>query len=640
MQKIFSQYISPLLDMPRVTKRLVALVFDIALCIGTVWLSMILRYSELVELTPYRILAMILSVVIAIPIFIRTGFYRAVFRYSGLNALTSMANSIFLYALIYSFIIAVAGFPGVPRTIGFFQPILLLVCISSSRLLVRYWLGEDYGLILKRMNRPKALIYGTGKTARELAEALESSLDMQAIGFLDDDEKLHGSNINGLPIYKPALLKKIATSEEVSYVLLATPNLSRERRNQVLFLISDSHVAVRTLPSMGDLIQGKVSITDLRELEIEDLLGREPIAPQAELMASKITNKVVVVTGAGGSIGSELCRQIMFLQPRKLLLIEHSEAALYTIHQEIEVKWNPQQLPVIPLIASVQDKKRITEIFNTWRPQTVYHAAAYKHVPLVEHNPAEGIRNNVFGTMNIATLAIESGVQDFILISTDKAVRPTNMMGASKRLAEMILQAYAQNQSKTIFTMVRFGNVLGSSGSVVPKFREQIRAGGPISVTHPEMTRYFMTIPEAVQLVIQAGALASGGEVFVLDMGEPVKIMDLAKRMVDLSGLTIKDDSQPNGDIEIEITGLRPGEKLYEELLIGDNPEKTIHPRIIKASEKCMALESLRLKLNHLENNLNQTNDIQELRTLIAELVPEYSPMGEIVDWVYLQDPI
>jgi FlaA1/EpsC-like NDP-sugar epimerase len=552
----------------------------------------------------------------------------------------SIARTIFLYGLIYGCIIIVAGFPLVPRTIGITQPILLLVCISTSRLLVRYWLGDDYDQIVKQMNRSKVLIYGTGKEGRELADALVNSPEMQVIGFLDDDYKLHGSNINDLPIYQPEWLKKIAIAQGLSYVLLATPNLTRSRRNEILSIISDARVAVKTLPSMGELIQGRVSVTDLRELEIEDLLGREPIAPQAELMAAKITGKVVLVTGAGGSIGSELCRQIILLQPKILLLIDHSEAALYAIHQEMDSKWSHQQATTIPLIASVQDKKRMTEIFNKWQPSTVYHAAAYKHVPLVEHNPAEGIRNNVFGTLTLARVAIQSGAHDFILISTDKAVRPTNMMGASKRLAEMILQAYAQTPTKTIFTMVRFGNVLGSSGSVVPKFREQIRAGGPISVTHPEMTRYFMTIPEAVQLVIQAGALASGGEVFVLDMGDSVKIMDLAKRMIELSGLTLKTQDQPNGDIEIEITGLRPGEKLYEELLIGDNPEKTTHLRIIKASEKCLTLEVLEVKLMQLENNLNHTNDMLELRALIAELVPEYTPIDEIVDWVFLQKVI
>jgi len=640
MKKNLGQFAVPLLELPRATKRLIALLVDISLCAWTVWLAMVLRYSEFIELTPYRLLAIVLSIVIAIPIFIKTGFYRAIFRYSGLNAMLSIARTIFLYGLIYGCIIIVAGFPLVPRTIGITQPILLLVCISTSRLLVRYWLGDDYDQIVMQMNRSKVLIYGTGKAGRELADALVNSPEMQVIGFLDDDPKLHGSNINDLPIYKPEWLKKIAIAQGLSYVLLATPNLTRTRRNEILSIISDARIAVKTLPSMGELIQGRVSVTDLRELEIEDLLGREPIAPQAELMAAKITDKVVLVTGAGGSIGSELCRQIMLLQPKILLLIDHSEAALYAIHQEIDSKWSHQQVAIIPLIASVQDKKRMTEIFNKWQPSTVYHAAAYKHVPLVEHNPAEGIRNNVFGTLTLASIAIQSGVHDFILISTDKAVRPTNMMGASKRLAEMILQAYAQTPTKTIFTMVRFGNVLGSSGSVVPKFREQIRAGGPISVTHPEMTRYFMTIPEAVQLVIQAGALASGGEVFVLDMGDSVKIMDLATRMVELSGLTIKTQDQPNGDIEIEITGLRPGEKLYEELLIGDNPEKTTHPRIIKASEKCLTLEFLELKLMQLENNLNHTNDMLELRALIAELVPEYTPIDEIVDWVFLQKVI
>jgi FlaA1/EpsC-like NDP-sugar epimerase len=546
-----------------------------------------------------------------------------------------MANSIFFYALIYSFIIVVTGLPGVPRTIGFIQPILLLVCIISSRQFVRYWLGDEYGQILKRLNRPKALIFGTGDAARQLANALVNSTDMQVVGFLEDDEQLQGSNINGQSIYKPESLNKIVSALDVRYVLLANPELSRARRNEILSIISEAHIAVKTLPSMGDLIQGKVSIADLQDLEIEDLLGREPIAPFSKLKSEKITNKIVLVTGAGGSIGSELCRQIRYLRPKILLLVDHSEPALYAIHQEIEAKWNNQHLPVIPLIASVQDKKRMAEILHKWCPDTIYHAAAYKHVPLVEHNPAEGIRNNVFGTLTLAELAMEARVSNFIFISTDKAVRPTNMMGASKRLAEMILQAYAQHQSSTIFTMVRFGNVLGSSGSVVPKFREQIRGGGPISVTHPEMTRYFMTIPEAVQLVIQAGALASGGEVFVLDMGEPVKIMDLAKRMVELSGLTIKSVDQPSGDIEIEITGLRPGEKLYEELLIGDSPEKTVHPRIIKASEQFIPLEKLLPLLTKLEKNLKETNDIKALRELITELVGEYQPIDEIVDWVY-----
>lgn len=410
---------------------------------------------------------------------------------------------------------------------------------------------------------------------------------------------------------------------------------------------------MRTLPSVTDLAQGKVSISDLHELDIDDLLGREPVAPNHILLAKNITGKVVLVTGAGGSIGSELCRQILAANPAKLLLIEQSEFALYAIHQELEEKLAGLDVatpPVlVPLLASVQDDDRMREIMSTWHPHTVYHAAAYKHVPLVEHNPAAGIKNNVLGTLRTAQAALDAGVSDFVLISTDKAVRPTNVMGASKRLAEMALQALAASQSATQavaggkvgtggtkFSMVRFGNVLGSSGSVVPKFRQQIRDGGPITLTHPEVTRYFMTIPEAAQLVIQAGAMAKGGDVFVLDMGQPVKIMDLARRMVELSGLTVKDEQHPEGDIEIAVTGLRPGEKLYEELLIGDNPKPTVHPRIMKAHEEFIPWAEFEAKLTALEMALN-VNDVGVIRLMMQQLVAGYIPSDDIVDWVYLE---
>ncbi|MFM7801259.1 MAG: UDP-N-acetylglucosamine 4,6-dehydratase family protein, partial [Limnohabitans sp.] len=359
-----------------------------------------------------------------------------------------------------------------------------------------------------------------------------------------------------------------------------------KRRNEILSQIRWAHVAVRTLPSVSDLAQGKVNISDLRQLDIDDLLGREPVMPNHILLAMNVRSKVVMVTGAGGSIGSELCRQILAVGPAKLLLIEQSEFALYAVHQALEEKQTQNSSVLVPLLASVQDLERMREIMATWQPDTLYHAAAYKHVPLVEHNPAEGVKNNVLGTLRTAQAAAEHGVSDFVLISTDKAVRPTNIMGASKRLAEMVLQAMAGNTHSTRFSMVRFGNVLGYSGSVVPRFRQQIRDGGPVSLTHPEITRYFMTIPEAAQLVIQAGAMAKGGDVFVLDMGEPVRIMDLARRMIELSGLRVKDEKYPDGDIEIEISGLRPGEKLYEELLIGDNPKPTSHSRIMKAHEE------------------------------------------------------
>jgi FlaA1/EpsC-like NDP-sugar epimerase len=374
----------------------------------------------------------------------------------------------------------------------------------------------------------------------------------------------------------------------------------------------------------------------LRELDIDDLLGREPVVPNHILLAMNLRNKVVMVTGAGGSIGSELCRQILSIGPTKLLLIEQSEFALYTIHQELEERLSGRDIVLVPLLASVQDSDRMCEIMSTWNPDTVYHAAAYKHVPLVEHNPAEGIKNNVFGSLRTAQAAAENGVTDFVLISTDKAVRPTNIMGASKRLAEMVLQGLAANTSGTKFTIVRFGNVLDSSGSVVPKFRQQILDGGPVTLTHPEITRYFMTIPEASQLVIQAGAMAKGGDVFVLDMGQPVKIMNLARQMIQLSGLTVKDEHNPDGDIEIEISGLRPGEKLYEELLIGKNPKPTSHSQIMKAHEEFVPWLDLKVKLNLLEMALN-VNDVDLIRLIMKQLVTDFVSSDEVVDWVYLE---
>jgi FlaA1/EpsC-like NDP-sugar epimerase len=465
---------------------------------------------------------------------------------------------------------------------------------------------------------------------------MANSHEMQVVGFLDDDDRLHGHVLNGQPIYNPADLANLASTMNISDVLLAMPSMGRKRRNEILAQIRSARVAVRTLPSVTDLAQGKVSISDLQELDIDDLLGREPVMPNHILLAMNVRNKVVMVTGAGGSIGSELCRQILSVGPSKLLLIEQSEFALYAIHQGLEEKLAGRNTVLVPLLASVQDNDRMRDIMSTWHPDTVYHAAAYKHVPLVEHNPAEGIKNNLLGTLRTAQEAADNGVSNFVLISTDKAVRPTNIMGASKRLAEMALQALAANHPGTNFSMVRFGNVLGSSGSVVPKFRQQIRDGGPITLTHQDVTRYFMTIPEAAQLVIQAGAMAKGGDVFVLDMGESVKIMDLALRMIELSGLSLKDTQNPEGDIAIEITGLRPGEKLYEELLIGDNPKPTSHSRIMKAHEVFIPWSELEPKLNALEMALN-VNDVGVVRLMMQQLVSGYTPSDEIVDWVYLE---
>jgi FlaA1/EpsC-like NDP-sugar epimerase len=576
------------------------------------------------------------SIGIALPIFIVSGLYRAIFRYSGWPALLTVARAVGIYGLLYASVFAAIGVAGVPRTVGIIQPILLLLFVGASRALARVWLGDQYLSILKHASRPKVLIYGAGNTGRQLAAAMANSHEMQVVGFLDDDDRLHGHVLNGQPIYNPADLDSLATTLNISDVLLSMPSLSRRRRNEILGQIRVAKVAVRTLPSVTDLAQGKVSISDLRELDIDDLLGREPVMPNHILLAMNVRNKVVMVTGAGGSIGSELCRQILSVGPSKLLLIEQSEFALYGIHQELEEKLAGRDIVLVPLLASVQDNERMHEIMSTWHPDTVYHAAAYKHVPLVEHNPAEGIKNNVLGTLRTAQAAAENGIADFVLISTDKAVRPTNIMGASKRLAEMALQAIAVTSPGTKFSMVRFGNVLGSSGSVVPKFRQQIRDGGPITLTHPDITRYFMTIPEASQLVIQAGAMAKGGDVFVLDMGQSVKIMDLARRMVELSGLTVKDEQNPDGDIEIEITGLRPGEKLYEELLIGDNPKPTSHSRIMKAHEKFIPWAELEGQLRSLEMALN-VNDVGVIRLMMEKLVTGYTPSDEIVDWVYLE---
>ncbi len=626
----------PILGLSRTAKRSVALSVDFSLCILTVWLAYYLRLGEFVALSGNALWSVAASIGLALPIFVVCGLYRAIFRYSGWPAFLAVVRATGLYWLLYASLFTAVGISGVPRTIGLIQPLLLLLFVGASRALARIWLGDRYQSLLKQANRPKVLIYGAGRAGRQLAVAMHNSPEMQIVGFLDDDDRLHGHVLNGLPIYSPDELVELVDTRAISDVLLALPSISRKQRNLIISRIRAVHVSVRSLPSLIDLAQGKLSISDLRELDIDDLLGREPVSPNHLLLSRNTANKVVLVTGAGGSIGSELCRQILAIGPARLLLIEQSEFALYAIHQELEGRLTDQNTALVPLLASVQDQDRMHEIMATWQPDTVYHAAAYKHVPLVEHNPAEGIKNNVLGTFRTAEAAADNGVSDFVLISTDKAVRPTNIMGASKRLAEMSLQALAETRPETRFSMVRFGNVLGSSGSVVPKFRQQIRSGGPITLTHPEITRYFMTIPEAAQLVIQAGAMAKGGDVFVLDMGESVKIRHLAQRMIELSGLTLKDDEHPDGDIEIQISGLRPGEKLYEELLIGDNPKPTQHSRIMKAHEDFIAWDRFEPKLRALELALN-ANDVRMIRIMIEQLVSGYTPNERIVDWIYLE---
>jgi FlaA1/EpsC-like NDP-sugar epimerase len=628
-----------MLQLPRVQKRGLALGIDTLLCIGTVFIAYYLRLGFWVWPTGSQWLSVAAACLFAIPLFISFGFYRAIFRYAGWSALMAVARAMFVYGILYSTVFTVLGVTGVPRTVGIIQPMLLFFAVGGSRAFARYWLGGGYEALRKLGQRPKVLIYGAGSAGRQLSAVLASSGEMQVVGFIDDDRTLQGSVLNGKTIYPADNLVALTARLGITDILLALPSASRKRRSEILATVSRASVVVRTLPGLMDLAQGRVTINDLRELDIEDMLGRDAVAPNPILLGKNITGKTVLVTGAGGSIGSELCRQILFLRPKTLLLIEMSEFALYAIDSELKLKIaNEPALDtrVLPLLASVQDDRRINSIMATWHPNTVYHAAAYKHVPLVEHNPTEGLRNNVFGTLTTAQAAEANGVQDFVLISTDKAVRPTNVMGTSKRLAEMALQALADKSDTTRFSMVRFGNVLGSSGSVVPLFRKQIKAGGPITITHEDITRYFMTIPEAAQLVIQAGAMATGGEVFVLDMGDPVKIIDLAKRMIEFSGLSVRDADTPDGDIEIEVIGLRPGEKLYEELLIGENPVGTNHPRIMKAHETFLTWPNLQREFDILASGMDK-GDVHFVRTKLTQIVNEFTPDDDVVDWVHLE---
>ncbi|WP_184378752.1 nucleoside-diphosphate sugar epimerase/dehydratase [Rhizobium sp. BK619] len=633
--------VAPLLAMPRVAKRALALLVDSSFCVLTIWLAYCFRLNEWTVLTGVQWLPVFVSLCMALPIFIVMGMYRAIFRYANLAAFITVLKAIAIYGFAFMTIFTALSVPGVPRTVGILQPFLLLIGIGLSRLGIRYWLGDAYQRILHKNMLAKVLIYGAGKAGRQLAAALTNSAELNVVGYLDDDPRLKGGVMGGLRIYDPSDLPVLAETLGVHNVLLALPSASRQRRNEILEHIRKARVNVRTLPDLTALAQGRVAVSDIRELEIEDLLGREAVAPRQELLDKAMRNKVVMVTGAGGSIGGELCRQVLRNAPSSLILLDQNEFALYNIDAELRKLaelYEHENLQIVPILCSVRDQDRVEHIIQSWRPQTLYHAAAYKHVPLVEHNAVEGIKNNVMGTLVAARAARKYGVSNFVLISTDKAVRPTNVMGASKRLAEMVLQALAAESAtdrlRTNFSMVRFGNVLGSSGSVVPLFRQQIKEGGPVTLTHREITRYFMTISEASQLVIQAGAMGEGGDVFLLDMGEPVRIADLARKMVELSGLSVRDDNSPEGDIELSVTGLRPGEKLYEELLIGDNPETTEHPRIMKAREDFLSWPELLKRLNSLNAALDR-NDMAAARAILAELVSGYSSTGEVSDLAF-----
>jgi len=573
---------------------------------------------------------------VAIPIFIKFGLYRAIVRYIGFKALWAIVQAVTLYALVWGVIALLSGAQGVPRSVILINWILGMLLIGGSRIIGRWWFSDKKSYSVNAFDKRKnVLVYGAGSAGIQLATALTYSQELNPIAFIDDESTLSNHQIMGLKVYSSNNLGELVVSMKIEEVLLAMPSASRARRNEIINNLESYPVLVRTVPGVSELAQGKLKINDLNVVSINDLLGRDPVPPNENYLRADITNKVVMITGAGGSIGSELCRQIIRLQPKKIVLFEQNEFSLYTIDQELIQK--NLKIDIAPILGSVLDSKQVERVCKTFSVQTIYHAAAYKHVPMIELNNFSGIENNVFGTLSCAEAAVLSNVETFVLISTDKAVRPTNIMGATKRFSEMILQALSKkyDDKATNFSMVRFGNVLDSSGSVIPLFNKQIKEGGPVTVTDPAIIRYFMTIPEAAQLVIQAGAMSKGGDVFVLDMGEPVKILYLAKKMIHLSGLNIKDSNNPNGDIEILVTGLRPGEKLYEELLIGDSVLETEHQLILRSNEEMLPWSDLKLILNKLRASVDKQN-FEGARQALIEAVPGYKPQDGINDLMYL----
>ena len=629
-----------LLTLPRYAKRITAVIIDVGLCILCTWLAFYLRLEEFIRINDETILAVLISIFLAIPIFWLQGLYKTMLRFAGPSIIFTTGIASIAYGLLYFLIISVYGiqddsnetFKGIPRSIGVIQPILLFLAISCSRVTIRYFFLNTF--IFRNFKKKKdVLIYGAGNAGRQLFSSLENSPEMKVVGFLDDNSHFHNQTILGQTVYDPLKIDKLIISKNIDLVLLAIPSINRIKRNKIIDVLNKYKLTVKTLPSIQDIVNGKISVSDIKDLSIEDLLSREQVQPNLELLNKNINSKVVLVTGAGGSIGSELCYQVAKLKPKKLLLLELNEFALYKISEEL--KNIMPNLILVPLLINVQDSSRLNEVFKTFKIDTVYHAAAYKHVPLVEENVCESIKNNVFGTFLIAQVAIKHNVSNFVLISSDKAVRPTNIMGASKRIAEICVQAIYHNQyNRSKFAIVRFGNVLKSSGSVIPKFKKQIQEGGPVTLTHPEVTRYFMTITEASQLVIQAGAMSEGCEVFVLDMGESVKIRELIYKMIKLSGLTIKDDKNLEGDIEIKIIGLRSGEKLYEELLLGENPLKTYHNQIQKAQDPFIHFDKLKIDLDNL-SVLLKNNKVDDVKDMLHKLLPSYKSNSKIVDHIY-----
>jgi FlaA1/EpsC-like NDP-sugar epimerase len=624
--------IKQILNSPRPIKRIISVCIDASFVLLAFWGALLLRIestSIFLESSYWQVALVMVPVSVAI--FMKFGLYRAILRYLSSQAMWSIVAAVASSTsvlMVTDFFLSAS----LPKSVPIIYFALALMFIGGSRLLLRAIYSSLIGEI-----KQSVLIYGAGSAGRQLAIGLNSGADYMPIAFIDDDKDKRGSIIQGIKVIGVDQLHQVLKDEHVQKILLALPSISRSQRKVILSQLEGFGVAVQTIPDIKDVIEGKATTDEIKDVEIEDLLGRDAISPRSDLLQSNIYHKVVMVTGAGGSIGSELCRQIVQLQPSTLVLFELSEYGLYSIDRELnELAANAQvNVEIIPLIGSVQRVNRLENVMKAFNVDTVYHAAAYKHVPLVENNTVEGVRNNIFGTLYCAQAAIAAKVDTFVLVSTDKAVRPTNIMGATKRMAELVLQALSKEQSTTRFCMVRFGNVLGSSGSVVPLFRQQIKGGGPITLTHNDITRYFMTIPEAAQLVLQAGAMGKGGDVFVLDMGEPVKIYDLAVKLIRLSGLELQDKMNPHGDIAITTTGLRPGEKLYEELLIGDNVDDTSHPRIMTAQELMLPWDELNTIIKQLDTACHEF-DHQAIRDILIDAPTAYKPNDPIVDRLYM----
>ncbi len=613
-----------LADLPRPARRVIALAIDVAHCVVSVWLAFSIRLGAWDLVSP----AVGVVLTVAIPSWLIAarwcGVYRSIIRFAGGRTMIDLAIACLILSLPMITIFSFIGIKDVPRTIGVLQPMILLLLLALSRIAIRYALVDILHVARQRRGL-RVAIYGAGRAGQQLGFAIRQDGEAALVCYFDDDRSIEGHRVDGVRIHGTANIGQAIQEQALDEIFLALPGVPRSRRIHIVEELKQHSVRVRSLPSLGNIIEGKVSVRDLRDVQVEELLGRDPVPPDEVLLSGAIEGKVVLVSGAGGSIGSELCRQIMARQPGRLILVEHSEYALYSILTELQERAGADnKIEIVPELADISQASVAGRIMRRHRPQTVFHAAAYKHVPLVEDNPVSGLRNNVFGTYHCCLEAERVGVSRFILVSTDKAVRPTNIMGASKRICELILQARADAGNKTIFSMVRFGNVLGSSGSVVPRFREQIASGGPITLTHRDVTRFFMTIPEAAQLVMQAGAMAKGGEVFVLDMGQPIRIYDLARSMIQLSGCTVRDEDSPDGDIAIEEVGLRPGEKMYEELLIGDNPEPTDHSRIMRALEGRLDWGELSELLDELADGL-EAGDAESAMAVVRSAVPDYA---------------